>query len=533
MAERERTMRKHTKAEGGSNLRRSSAKRPDDVQKKPSGKSPRFAHQSQDLHSHYGNVPNRSTGSRGKATDQTSQTQKVQVPRRGFSEFQLRLVLAILNSVMVERKSLDKAYALWFAKVKLDSVEQGFIIHSINAMFARLSYYAYAAGLKRPGDFAGHLARLPFVYSREHSWDLPQLPPDENIDRRGLDTRLNQGREDVLLQEGCPQWLEDLGSRALKERWPQERKALGAAALRFIRCNTLKITRDELASRLAEEGVVTRPVKGSSEALEVTSNAALFRTQCFRSGFFEQQDPGSQQIAHFCQVEGVRKVIDACAGSGGKTLHLAALLHGKGTIIALDTEQWKLNELKKRARRAGAFNIETRLIDSTKVVKRLHDQADVVLIDAPCSGIGVLRRTPDSKWRDGREHLKEIKSTQCEILQRYAKMVKAGGAVIYSTCSILPEENEEQVKAFLDSHQDQFVLEEQRQLWPSEGTDGFYMARLRNIARPDSKEEPEPPSDDETPQPSNTAESTASLDEPTDHVTDTAPISAEADTERT
>lgn len=400
----------------------------------------------------------------------------------GFTTFQLRLVHSILNTAIAEGRPLDKAYAQWFAKVKLQETEQGFIIRHINAMFRRLGFYAHVAGLKRPSDFQRHIDFLILAYCATEGWPEPEAD-GTGFDRTGIKKRLTEAQEHPLLREGCPYWLELIGSKELGESWPAERKALGQTAPRFIRANTLKITRDELASRLSDERVVTKSVKGINTALEVTSNSALFRTQAFREGLFEQQDAGSQEIAPFLKVEPGMRVIDACAGSGGKTLHLAALMQNKGTLIALDIEQWKLDDLRKRANRAGVSNIETRLIDSTKVVKRLYEHADRVLIDAPCSGLGVLRRTADSKWSDLTPRLIELKKTQAEILERYSKMAKVGGKVVYSTCSILPSENHEQIRAFLEKHGDEFQLEEEKSILPSSGFDGFYMARLVRIAQ--------------------------------------------------
>ena len=403
------------------------------------------------------------------------------IPRKpGFTTFQMRLVQSILTSALVDKKPLDKSYAMWFAKVKIPAVEQGFVIRHINAMFRRLSFYAHVAGLKRPSDFERHVNRLILSYYATEGWPLPELNA-EGFDRTGLKKRIEEAIAHPLYNEGCPFYLEELCSRELKDKWPAERKALGEAAPRFIRVNTLKTTRDELAAALSEEGVVTKSVKGVHTALEVTSNAALFRTLAFREGKFEQQDAGSQLIAPFLEVAPGMRVIDTCAGSGGKTLHLAALMNGKGSLIAMDIEGWKLDELKARARRAGAFNIETRVIDSTKVIKRLYGHADRVIIDAPCSGLGVLRRTADSKWADIQPRLIELKKIQADILERYSRMVKVGGKVVYSTCSILPSENEKQVKAFLANHPGEFVLEAEEHIWPSSGFDGFYMARLRRL----------------------------------------------------
>lgn len=416
------------------------------------------------------------------SSDKRKEIVSKRVPQKpGFTTFQLRLVTSILKYALEEKKPLDKAYALYFAKVKIPAVEQGFIIRHINAMFRRLSLLAQVADLKRPSDFERNVNRLVLAYYTTQGWPLPELNA-EGLDRAGMRKRFEEAQQHPLLNEGCPYWLEELGSKELKDAWPVERKALGEPAPRYIRTNTLKITRDELASQLSSEGVVSKQVKGVNTALEITSNTALFRTEAFKSGYFEQQDAGSQLIAPFVEVEPGMRVIDACAGAGGKTLHLAALMNGKGTLIAMDIEGWKLEDLKKRAKRAGAFNIDTRLIDSTKVIKRLHGEADRVLIDAPCSGLGVLRRTADSKWSDVRPRLVELKKIQADILERYAMMAKVGGKVVYSTCSILPSENHEQIAAFLAKHGEQFELEEEKSLLPSSGFDGFYMARLKRIA---------------------------------------------------
>ncbi|MGN8851931.1 RsmB/NOP family class I SAM-dependent RNA methyltransferase [Anaerobiospirillum succiniciproducens] len=442
----------------------------------------------------------RSFSNRREGLNKGKDGKKIVVPRRkeivndkiprkpGFTTFQMRLVQSILTSALVDKKPLDKSYAMWFAKVKIPAVEQGFVIRHINAMFRRLSFYAHVAGLKRPSDFERHVNRLILSYYATEGWPLPELNA-EGFDRTGLKKRIEEAIAHPLYNEGCPFYLEELCSRELKDKWPAERKALGEAAPRFIRVNTLKTTRDELAAALSEEGVVTKSVKGVHTALEVTSNAALFRTLAFREGKFEQQDAGSQLIAPFLEVAPGMRVIDTCAGSGGKTLHLAALMNGKGSLIAMDIEGWKLDELKARARRAGAFNIETRVIDSTKVIKRLYGHADRVIIDAPCSGLGVLRRTADSKWADIQPRLIELKKIQADILERYSRMVKVGGKVVYSTCSILPSENEKQVKAFLANHPGEFVLEAEEHIWPSSGFDGFYMARLRRLETFDASAE--------------------------------------------
>ena len=174
------------------------------------------------------------------------------------------------------------------------------------------------------------------------------------------------------------------------------------------------------------------------------------------------------------------KVVDVCAGAGGKTLHLASLMDNKGQIIAMDFYESKLKKLKVRARRNGVHNIELKTIDSTKPIKKLHGKADRLLIDAPCSGLGVLRRNPDAKWKLEPQFIDRIKNTQKEVLRDYSKMVKNGGKMVYATCSILPSENENQIDNFLTSEEGkEFTLvKDKNVLAHTSGFDGFYMALL-------------------------------------------------------
>jgi 16S rRNA (cytosine967-C5)-methyltransferase len=217
------------------------------------------------------------------------------------------------------------------------------------------------------------------------------------------------------------------------------------------------------------------------DALLLEERQNIFTRQQFKDGLFEVQDGGSQLIAPFLQVKPGMRVIDACAGAGGKTLHLAALMQNKGRIIALDTEEWKLDELKKRGRRAGVANVETRLIESSKTIKRLENSADRLLLDVPCSGLGVLKRNPDAKWKMSLDFIEQVKELQQRILADYCSMIKTGGEMVYSTCSLFPSENEKQVETFLKNQPQHFELLEQKTVLPSAGFDGFYMARLKRL----------------------------------------------------
>lgn len=316
------------------------------------------------------------------------------------------------------------------------------------------------------------------------AWNKIELPPWEEFDRldpRQLEKNYEQVRSVRRIRESIPDWLDELGESELPAWWDKELHALNEEARVVLRVNTLKISREGLRQLLQEEeGIDTELIEGCPDALFLRERQNIFTRQAFKDGLFEVQDAGSQRIAPYLEVKPGMRVIDACAGAGGKTLHLAALMQNKGRIIAMDTEAWKLDELKKRARRAGASDlIEARLIDSSKAIKRLEGSADRVLLDVPCSGLGVLRRNPDAKWKLSPEYLDKVRALQQEILEQYSVMVKPGGLLVYATCSIFPSENEKQVEKFLSAHGNQFELLSEDRCWPSEGYDGFFMCRLR------------------------------------------------------
>lgn len=309
--------------------------------------------------------------------------------------------------------------------------------------------------------------------------ELPGWSEFSDLDFDQFNERLRNANAVRKIRESIPDWMDQLGEKELGGVWEKEIHALNEEARVVLRANRLRITRRDLQKVLNDEGVKTESLSISPDALVLEQRQNVFQLQSFKEGLFELQDAGSQLIAPFLDVEPGMRVIDACAGAGGKTLHLAALMHNKGRILAMDTEEWKLEELKKRARRSGAGNIETRTIESSKTIKRLEKTADRLLLDVPCSGLGVLRRNPDAKWKLSEEFINRIKVTQQSIISDYSRVVKNGGVMVYSTCSLLPSENEDQVKTFLSSGKGEFELIEEKKVLPSEGFDGFYMARLR------------------------------------------------------
>ena len=314
--------------------------------------------------------------------------------------------------------------------------------------------------------------------------ELPRWEEFDGIDKNQFFERWDKAQHITKLRESIPDWLDDLGRQELGRAWETEMKALNEQAKVVLRVNTLEISRPDLLRQLKEEQIIADAPREFPDALILEERQNIFTRQQFKDGLFEVQDAGSQLIAPFLQPLPGMRVVDACAGAGGKTLHLAALMQNKGRIIALDTEGFKLDELKKRARRAGASNnIETRTIDSSKVIKRLENSADRVLLDAPCSGLGVIRRNPDAKWKLSTEFIEKVKVTQQNILRDYSTMLKVDGLMVYATCSILPSENEKQVEQFLKTHEGKFELQEKKSLMPSEGFDGFFMARMKRVSK--------------------------------------------------
>lgn len=327
-------------------------------------------------------------------------------------------------------------------------------------------------------------------YSRENLWkifavwavlrgiELPDWKYFENSPVRRIKGRFDQVQSIRKIRESIPDWMDDLGASELGKQWDKEISALNKQAPVVLRTNTLRVNRTQLEKALATADIATTIDPKYKDALILKERKNIFKTDAFKSGLFEVQDASSQLVADYLNVQPGMRVIDTCAGAGGKTLHLAALMENKGQIIAMDIYGGKLKELKRRAKRAGAHNITTRLIESSKTIKKLKESADRVLIDAPCSGLGVLKRNPDAKWKLQPEFIEKIKQTQSEILESYARLVKKGGQLVYATCSVLPSENEKQVAKFLEKN-DQFTFVKEKKVSPSKsGYDGFYMALL-------------------------------------------------------
>jgi len=360
------------------------------------------------------------------------------------------------------------------------SRDRGFIAETSYEIIRWKRLYSQISETKSPYKY-GELWKMFSVWAVLKGIQLPNWKEFENTPTRRIKGKFDSLVKIRKFRESIPDWLDRTGCDELGEnRWTSESSALNEKANVIIRANSLKINVNDLRKELQKEDIQVEKINGFPEALKLRERKNLFKTKAFQNGYFELQDASSQLVAPFLKAEKGMKICDVCAGAGGKTLHLSAITENKGQIIAMDIFKNKLFELKRRAKRNNAFNIETRLIENNKSIKRLHGKIDRLLIDAPCSGLGVLRRNPDSKWKLSQNFLDKIKDTQQEILKRYSPMLKENGKLVYATCSILPSENELQIKRFLKTEQGKkFKVEDEKKISPAQsGFDGFYMARL-------------------------------------------------------
>ena len=394
-------------------------------------------------------------------------------------------VIDALNLIFNEGEYADKVIenVLRYDK-RWGARDRGFIAETTYDIVRWKRLYAEIAEAHEPFT-RPHLFRLFSVWCVLKGIRIPDWKQLEGTPERRIKGRFDELSKIRKFRESIPDWMDELGEKSLGNKlWTKEIAALNQQADVILRTNTLKIQKDQLRSFLTKEDIETQILDGYPDALRLKERKNVFVTSAFKDGLFEVQDASSQLVAPFLEVEPGQRVIDACAGAGGKTLHLASYMENKGQLIALDIYESKLKKLKVRARRNGVHNMETRVIDSTKVIKKLHNSADRLLLDAPCSGLGVIKRNPDSKWKLEPEFIDRIMGVQQDILQNYSKMVKKGGQMVYATCSILPQENSEQVKKFLESENGKdFEFIKEKNVYASEsGFDGFYMALMKKKA---------------------------------------------------
>jgi 16S rRNA (cytosine967-C5)-methyltransferase len=335
----------------------------------------------------------------------------------------------------------------------------------------------------------------------------PLTPAEERLIDKLAGHTLRHPEMSRAVANDLPDWLLPYFEGAFGTGLEREMAALNAAAPIDLRVNRLKADRAGVCRVLAGEGVTAEPTPLSPIGLRLKKRAPLSGLPAFREGLFEVQDEGSQIAALLADARPGMRVVDFCAGAGGKTLALAAAMGNRGKLVACDVSSYRLERAGRRLRRAGVGNVERRVLSSEhdKWVKRHAGAFDRVLVDAPCLGTGTWRRNPDAKWRAGPKDLAELVERQQQILRSAARLVRPGGRLIYVTCSLLREEDATQAETFLGVHPD-FVPYPIAKVWEEtigghypggsdflcltparHGTDGFFIAIFeRRIANQDS-----------------------------------------------
>jgi 16S rRNA (cytosine967-C5)-methyltransferase len=347
--------------------------------------------------------------------------------------------------------------AFFRAHPKLGVHDRGFVADSVYALLRRRRLVELALaeiGVDGPEPRTLALAALARVGGLNLREVAGTVAPDE-LARMEAVKGAARGPLPLAVECDLPDWVVDrvlpeLGEEGLRRL----ARALTQPAPLDLRVNLVKADRDDVAAALATDGIEAMPTPYSPFGLRITGKPVLNRHRLFTSGAIEVQDEGSQLL---CLLLGARRgemVVDFCAGAGGKSLALGALMRSTGRVYAFDVSERRLGKLGPRLARSGLSNIHPQRIASERdpKVKRLSGKVDRVLVDAPCTGLGTLRRNPDLKWRQTAKSASELSAKQAAILAAAAGLLKRGGRLLYATCSILSEENERVVEAFLAGH---------------------------------------------------------------------------------
>jgi 16S rRNA (cytosine967-C5)-methyltransferase len=406
---------------------------------------------------------------------------------------QLARAEALLAELLTTAGPADAAVSRYFrAHRNLGQQDRAFVAETVYAVLRRRRSLEAAAGSGAPRDLAiAALVRIRGLSGRA----LEDVVREEE---KALVARVRAAKSDSFppaVRADLPDWLWDrlVGIHGEEEAMRIAQGLLNPAPL-DLRVNVAKLGRDEALAQLRADHIEGAPTPHSPAGIRLAGKPAINRHALFKRGAIEVQDEGSQLLAYLLAPRRGEMVADYCAGAGGKTLALAMLMRGTGRIYAMDVSARRLAELAPRAARAGVTNVHPLVLagEGDARAKRLAGKLDRVLVDAPCSGFGTLRRNPDLKWRHGAQAIDELAVKQAAILEAAARLLKAGGRLVYATCSILPEENEVIADGFAAAHADfapvscRELLAAQRiaidcdsrlRLWPHlHRCDGFFAA---------------------------------------------------------
>lgn len=436
----------------------------------------------------------------------------VRTVRPGSSRAVAAAAIALLNAIAAAREPADRVIHSWMRQhhKQFEAAERQAIIHLTEEVLrqrGRLDWWIDRSSQSLEPTMALRVVAFRMLSTGAKAEGLRPLLtgllPEDDPKAAAIDSLLRKLESRTLEHPDMPRaarwsipaWIEPRFAAAFGADLDLELAAALRPAPVDLRVNTLKTTRAAAQAALVAEGQRPQPTPLSPLGLRLPPSAYVNNGAAYGAGLVEPQDEGSQIAAQLVEAAGCRYVVDFCAGAGGKSLAIGAAMGNAGRLLVCDVSEARLAQARLRLRRAGVHNAECRPLEA-KWLKRQAGLADRVLVDAPCSGTGTWRRKPDARWRLTEQDIAELVVRQAEILDRAAKLVKTGGRLVYVTCSVLPEENADQVTAFLGRHPD-FALLPVAEVWARtvggacptdepclkltparQGTDGFFVAIL-------------------------------------------------------
>ncbi|MDO8412745.1 MAG: RsmB/NOP family class I SAM-dependent RNA methyltransferase [Gallionellaceae bacterium] len=424
-----------------------------------------------------------------------------------LTEYRLDMVVQALRAILPLEYPADALLRQFFQRERIGSNERALVAETVFGVLRHRLFLEQACA--QPSVTANQATprRIALAYwIKFGGYNLREITPllkrDEG-DWLGSVKAIDADELSLSVQAELPPWLiEKLQGSMTDAAILELGRSMQQPAALDLRVNTLLATRDEVLQILQAEGMDAQATPYSPLGIRLKGKPSLTRHPLFLAGKIEVQDEGSQLLGFLLAPKRNEMVVDFCAGAGGKTLMLGAMMNSQGRLYAFDVSEKRLANLKPRLKRSGLSNLHPQLIahENDSKVKRLAGKIDRVLVDAPCSGLGTARRNPDIKFRQSPQSLSELTQKQAAILAAASKLLKPGGRLVYATCTFLPEENRAIVDAFLASHPEFIVcpageiLAQQKiplpaaeclQLLPQlHGTDAFFAAVLERVNTP-------------------------------------------------
>jgi 16S rRNA (cytosine967-C5)-methyltransferase len=379
-----------------------------------------------------------------------------------LTEYRLDLTIQAVRAALKMEHPADAVLRHFFQQERIGSNERSLVAETLFGALRHRLFLEHACTLEEKGLASARRITLAY-WVKFGGYNLRELKPLLKVKEEewlGMVKSIEMDKLPLSIQAELPDWIvEKLRAQHSDAEILEIGRSMQQVAPLDLRVNTLLAGRDEVLQALQSEGMDAHPTPYSPMGIRLKYKPALNKHALFLTGKFEVQDEGSQLLGLMLSPKRNDMVVDFCAGAGGKTLMLGAMMNSQGRLYAWDISEKRLTNLKPRLKRSGLSNVQPQLIahENDAKVKRLAGKIDRVLVDAPCSGLGTLRRNPDLKYRQSEQSVAELNVKQTAILASAARLLKKGGRLVYATCSLLHEENQGIVASFLAAHPD-FVL---------------------------------------------------------------------------